>query len=535
MNAGGGVERVPGRARDDRDGRPLAGARDGADRAPGRARGARACSDRRASAAAVARPSEPRIAVCPSQRAAMVYALHEAERDAMRASVVARSLAIEGVDLVMWLERDAHEAPARGGDREPRARRAALRPRRRAADPRGRGWSVEGRLGVLGAERATAARHARLPRRARAGVVGAHLPHLGRGAALGRARLRVHRLGPPGPRRRRQPRLAARQRLARRAGDQRRRAAAIRSPPSGRSATSRRSCCPISASGCRGRLSARWRAAAGGHVPSPDASRPVLSRADLLAMPALRRPAWSGVLQPGPRLTIPAQSTAGSTPLRPRRPAATPSQATNPEAPIPVAPSNTPPAGRTLSSERVLAIASGCRRSAARRREYPGSYGGAYLKGPLPLAGELLLPRAARRRSAQVIIDDLSGRVLERGRASRSRGRWPAATPAPSASTSTRCTSGCPCACCSCCRSSTSAGRCRCCTSTCSCCCPSRSRWRSSTTPTSTRRCRSPIRRCSTCWRACSRCCAGARRARRAAPAAPARPRPAGWPSRSCS
>src|ERR1700712_2993203 len=43
------------------------------------------------------------IAVCPSQRAAMVYALHEPERDAMRASVVTRALAIEGVEHVMWL------------------------------------------------------------------------------------------------------------------------------------------------------------------------------------------------------------------------------------------------------------------------------------------------------------------------------------------------------------------------------------------------------------------------------------------------
>ena len=48
----------------------------------------------------------------------------------------------------------------------------------------------------------------------------------------------------------------------------------------------------------------------------------------------------------------------------------------------------------------------------------------------------------------------------------------------------------------------------RCCTSTCSCCCRSRSRWRSSTTRTSTRRCRSPIRRCCTCSCACSGCCA---------------------------
>src|SRR6478609_10479450 len=54
---------------------------------------------------------EPRIAVCPSQRAAMVYALHEAERDAMRASVVSVALGIEGSDLVAWLERDAAEAP----------------------------------------------------------------------------------------------------------------------------------------------------------------------------------------------------------------------------------------------------------------------------------------------------------------------------------------------------------------------------------------------------------------------------------------
>ena len=56
---------------------------------------------------------DARIAVCPSQRAAMVYALHPPERDAMRASVVTRALAIEGVDLVMWLERTPTRPPAR--------------------------------------------------------------------------------------------------------------------------------------------------------------------------------------------------------------------------------------------------------------------------------------------------------------------------------------------------------------------------------------------------------------------------------------
>ena len=42
----------------------------------------------------------------------MVYALRESERDAMRTYYVeTRALAIEGVDLVMWLKRDAHDAP----------------------------------------------------------------------------------------------------------------------------------------------------------------------------------------------------------------------------------------------------------------------------------------------------------------------------------------------------------------------------------------------------------------------------------------
>ncbi|MGA8363129.1 MAG: alkaline phosphatase family protein, partial [Solirubrobacteraceae bacterium] len=58
--------------------------------------------------------AEPRIAVCPSQRAAMVYALNSPERDAMRASVLTRALALEGVDLVAWLARDAHDRPVEG-------------------------------------------------------------------------------------------------------------------------------------------------------------------------------------------------------------------------------------------------------------------------------------------------------------------------------------------------------------------------------------------------------------------------------------
>jgi hypothetical protein len=94
---------------------------------------------------------EPRIAVCPSQRAAMVYALHESERDAMRASVVTRALAIDGVDLVLWLERDAHDAPREGVIASPVHGELRFAPGGQLQDPRGIAWSVDGALAVLGA------------------------------------------------------------------------------------------------------------------------------------------------------------------------------------------------------------------------------------------------------------------------------------------------------------------------------------------------------------------------------------------------
>src|SRR6185312_1542488 len=84
---------------------------------------------------------DPRIAVCPSQRAAMVYALNEAERDAMRASVVALALAIDGVEHVLWLARDAHDRPSEGILAS--AGRGELRfaPDGPVADARGARWS----------------------------------------------------------------------------------------------------------------------------------------------------------------------------------------------------------------------------------------------------------------------------------------------------------------------------------------------------------------------------------------------------------
>jgi hypothetical protein len=102
------------------------------------------------------------IAVCPSQRAAMVYALNEAERDAMRASVVTRALALDGVDLAIWLEHDAHDAPREAVIASPDRGELRFAPSDSASNPngspapngpaldtRGRAWSIEGELAVL--------------------------------------------------------------------------------------------------------------------------------------------------------------------------------------------------------------------------------------------------------------------------------------------------------------------------------------------------------------------------------------------------
>jgi Type I phosphodiesterase / nucleotide pyrophosphatase len=94
---------------------------------------------------------DARIAVCPSQRAAMVYALSDAERDAMRASVVALSLAIDGVEHVLWLARDVHERPSEGIVANAERGELRFRPDGDLVDPRGKRWSVEGELDVIGA------------------------------------------------------------------------------------------------------------------------------------------------------------------------------------------------------------------------------------------------------------------------------------------------------------------------------------------------------------------------------------------------
>jgi hypothetical protein len=87
-------------------------------------------------------------------------------------------------------------------------------------------------------------------------------------------------------------------------------------------------------------------------------------------------------------------------------------QSTSSDAPIPVPPSDTPPAGRRLSANQVLAIAERLPKMKTVRAKYPGSYGGAYLKMPFHWQVSYF-SKNGKKEIGQVILDDLSGRVLE--------------------------------------------------------------------------------------------------------------------------
>ena len=84
----------------------------------------------------------------------------------------------------------------------------------------------------------------------------------------------------------------------------------------------------------------------------------------------------------------------------------------NSEAPIPVPPSSVPPQGRRLSAQRVLAIAAAVGEMKQLKKEYPGSFGGAYLKGPLRWQVSYF-SRGGKKEIGQVIIDDRTGTVIE--------------------------------------------------------------------------------------------------------------------------
>ena len=88
------------------------------------------------------------VALCPNQRAAMVYALVEDARDAVVPRIVETAREIPGVDVIAYRDGDAGviESPQRGALRFAPADGAdALR------DARGNGWAVTGELSALNA------------------------------------------------------------------------------------------------------------------------------------------------------------------------------------------------------------------------------------------------------------------------------------------------------------------------------------------------------------------------------------------------
>jgi hypothetical protein len=74
--------------------------------------------------------------------------------------------------------------------------------------------------------------------------------------------------------------------------------------------------------------------------------------------------------------------------------------------------SDIPPTGRKLSADRVLTIARALPKMRAVRAKYPGSYDGAYLKGPYRWQVSFFSKKGAKE-IGQVIVDDATGRVLE--------------------------------------------------------------------------------------------------------------------------
>jgi hypothetical protein len=81
----------------------------------------------------------------------MVYALDPDRRERVRSDVVRRALGIDGVELVMWLERDPHGAPLEAVIARPGHGEMRFCPGGDYEDLVGRAWSLEGTLSVLDA------------------------------------------------------------------------------------------------------------------------------------------------------------------------------------------------------------------------------------------------------------------------------------------------------------------------------------------------------------------------------------------------
>jgi predicted AlkP superfamily pyrophosphatase or phosphodiesterase len=89
-------------------------------------------------------PEEAEVALCPGQRAAMVYALDPELREGVVYDVVEAGLESEAVDLALWL--DDGEAVIAG-----EAGRLRFSPGEELADLRGERWRVDGELDVIAA------------------------------------------------------------------------------------------------------------------------------------------------------------------------------------------------------------------------------------------------------------------------------------------------------------------------------------------------------------------------------------------------
>jgi hypothetical protein len=105
-------------------------------------------------------------------------------------------------------------------------------------------------------------------------------------------------------------------------------------------------------------------------------------------------------------------TNAATTTVAPKPRTATTSTTTTSESPVPVAESTTRLPGRRLTSDQVIAIAERLPKMRAVRREYPGSYPGAYTKGPARWQVSFFSKHGAKE-VGQAIVADATGRVLE--------------------------------------------------------------------------------------------------------------------------
>ncbi len=144
-------------------------------------------------------------------------------------------------------------------------------------------------------------------------------------------------------------------------------------------------------------------AAAAAAIASSSGARASVSTAGVVPSPPVA-PSLLHTAPPGTTASSPRSAKTAAT--------SSTTQATIAEAPVPVPASEIPPAGRRLSSDRVLEIAEALPKMRAVRKEYPGSYAGAYLKGPERWQVSFFSKKGAKE-IGQVIIADSSGGVLE--------------------------------------------------------------------------------------------------------------------------